>query len=40
MVLIFMEIKANNIYLGDCLDLMKDIKDKTIDMICTDLPYG
>ena len=35
-----MEIKPNNIYLGDCLELMKDIKDKSIDMILCDLPYG
>jgi len=25
---------------GDCLELMKDIKDKSIDMILCDLPYG
>lgn len=25
---------------GDCLELMKDIPDKSIDMICCDLPYG
>ena len=24
----------------DCLEGMKDIPDKSIDMICTDLPYG
>ena len=24
---------------GDCLELMKDIKDKSIDMILCDLPY-
>lgn len=24
----------------DCLIGMKDIPDKSIDMICTDLPYG
>ena len=35
-----MEIKPNNIYLGDCLELMKDIEDKSIDMILCDLPYG
>ena len=35
-----MEIKINNIYLGDCLDLMSYIPDKSIDMICCDLPYG
>lgn len=25
---------------GDCLELMKDIKDNSIDMILCDLPYG
>lgn len=25
---------------GDCLDLMKDIPDKSIDMVLCDLPYG
>lgn len=25
---------------GDCLELMKDIPDKSIDMVCCDLPYG
>jgi len=25
---------------GDCLEVMKDIKDKSIDMILCDLPYG
>lgn len=25
---------------GDCLDVMKDIPDKSIDMILCDLPYG
>ena len=32
----------NNIKLiqGDCLEKMKDIPDKSIDMILCDLPYG
>lgn len=25
---------------GDCLELMLAIPDKSIDMICCDLPYG
>ena len=25
---------------GDCLELMKDIPDESIDMILADLPYG
>ena len=28
------------LYKGDCLELMKNIKDKSIDMILADLPYG
>jgi len=30
----------NNILHGDCLELMKDIPDGSIDMILADLPYG
>lgn len=30
----------NNIYNGDCLDIMRDIDDKSIDMVLCDLPYG
>jgi len=29
-----------NLWQGDCLDLMKNIPDKSIDMILCDLPYG
>ena len=25
---------------GDCLDIMPELSDKSIDMILTDLPYG
>lgn len=32
-------IELDNIYQGDCLELMKDIPDGSVDMICTDLPY-
>lgn len=37
-----MKIKTDNyeIYKGDCLELMKNIPDKSIDMILCDLPYG
>lgn len=28
------------LYKGDCLELMKDIPDKSIDLILCDLPYG
>jgi len=33
-------VKDNEIYLGDCLELMKDIPNNSIDMILCDLPYG
>jgi site-specific DNA-methyltransferase (adenine-specific) len=33
-------VEKNQIYLGDCLELMKHIPDKSIDMILCDLPYG
>lgn len=29
-----------NLYNGDCLEIMKDIQNKSIDMILCDLPYG
>ncbi len=32
--------KINRIFLGDCLELMKDIPNGSIDMILCDLPYG
>lgn len=33
-------IEPNNIYNGDCLDVMKDIPDNSIDCVICDLPYG
>ena len=33
-------MEKNKIYLGDCLELMKEIDDKSIDLILCDLPYG
>lgn len=37
-----MKLPARNgeIWLGDCLDLMKDIPSGSVDMILCDLPYG
>ncbi len=29
-----------NLYLGDCLEIMPTIEDKSVDMILCDLPYG
>ena len=28
------------LYQGDCLKIMNDIPDKSVDMILCDLPYG
>ena len=33
-------MESNQIYLGDCLEVMKEIPNKSIDMILCDLPYG
>ena len=33
-------LEKNKIYQGDCLEVMKDIDDASIDMILCDLPYG
>lgn len=35
-----MEIKPNNIYLGDAYKLIKDIPDKSVDLIYSDIPYA
>lgn len=33
-------LKLNQIYLGDCLSVMQEIDDKSVDLILCDLPYG
>jgi site-specific DNA-methyltransferase (adenine-specific) len=33
-------IEVNKIYLGDCIEVMKDIESYSIDMILCDLPQG
>jgi len=33
-------MQTNSVYLGDCLELMQDIPNGSIDMILCDLPYG
>ena len=33
-------LEFNKIYNGDCLEIMKDIDDKSVDCIICDLPYG
>ena len=39
MISIF-ETKSYELWQGDCLELMKDIPDKSVNMILCDLPYG
>ena len=34
------KIEDMELWHGDCLELMKDIPDKSVDMILCDLPYG
>ena len=33
-------IELNKIYCGDCLEIMKGIPDKCVDLVLTDPPYG
>ncbi len=35
-----MTLTIDTVYLGDCLDVMQEIPDGSIDMILCDLPYG
>lgn len=35
-----MTLELNMVHEGDCLTIMKDIPDKSVDMILCDLPYG
>lgn len=32
--------KSINLFQGDCLEVMKDIPDRSVDAIITDMPYG
>lgn len=34
------QVEPNSLIHGDCLEAMKFIADKSIDMILCDLPYG
>ena len=36
----WIEKNKNTITLGDCLEVMKQIPDKSIDLVLTDPPYG
>jgi DNA modification methylase len=33
-------METNKVYLGDCLEIMKNIPDKSVDLIICDLPFG
>ena len=33
-------MEINSVHLGDCLELMQQLPNKSIDMILADLPYG
>jgi site-specific DNA-methyltransferase (adenine-specific) len=33
-------LDLNVVHQGDCLELIKQINDKSVDMILCDLPYG
>lgn len=33
-------VSVLNLQQGDCLDLMKSLEDKSVDLILCDLPYG
>lgn len=35
-----MQVQVNNIYLGDCLELIKQLDDKSVDVCITSPPYG
>jgi len=36
----FMEIKVNEITEGDCLEVLRDVPNDFVDIICTSPPYG
>jgi len=35
-----MTLEVDRIYCGDCLDLMREIPDQSVDLVLTDPPYG
>jgi len=34
------QVESNSLVQGDCLQVMKFLADKSIDMVLCDLPYG
>lgn len=39
-ILLKKDMELNKIYQGDCLELMKGMADKSVDLVLTDPPYG
>lgn len=35
-----MQLENITLYNGECIEIMKTLQDKSIDMILCDLPYG
>ena len=35
-----MAVSHSTVFHGDCLEIMKSIPDRSVDMILCDLPYG
>lgn len=35
-----MKIEPNNIYLGDCRDLLKYVPNESVDLVCSDVAYS
>lgn len=35
-----MILETNKIYCADCLELMKEMEDNSVDLVLTDPPYG
>ena len=35
-----MTLELNRIYQGDCLDLMREMPDKSVDLVVTSPPYN
>lgn len=36
----FIDSYAVNLYLGNCLDILKEVEDNSVNMVLCDLPYG
>ena len=33
-------LKVNELYLGDCEEVLREMEDNTVDAVVTDPPYG